>query len=68
MVAFAYGGCQLSAAAFLVVYLSRSVGFSVVVAGFALACMQAGGVTGRLLWGALAGRVLGTRPRSSVFE
>jgi sugar phosphate permease len=60
-VAFAFAGCQLSAGAFLVVYLTGAPALSVVDAGLALAFMQAGGVIGRLAWGALASRLFSTR-------
>ena len=54
--AFAYAGCQLSVMSFMVVYLTREVGMSLVLAGSVFACLQIGGFTGRLLWGVVAAR------------
>lgn len=56
LTAFAYAGCQLSVMSFMVVYLTREVGMSLVLAGSVFACLQIGGFAGRLLWGAVATR------------
>jgi sugar phosphate permease len=39
---------------FLVVYLTESLGFSLVAAGFALTVANLGGIVGRILWGVVA--------------
>jgi MFS family permease len=62
LAAFAYAGCQLSVMSFMVVFLTRAVDMSLVLAGSVFACLQAGGFAGRLLWGGVASR-LGT-PRT----
>ena len=36
---------------FLVVYLTESLGYSLVAAGFALTVANLGGIVGRILWG-----------------
>ncbi|HEY5701068.1 MAG TPA: MFS transporter, partial [Gammaproteobacteria bacterium] len=59
--AFAYAGCQLSAGAFMVVFLTESHGMSLTLAGLVLAAMQVGGFAGRLIWGALSGRYVSPR-------
>ncbi|MDX1513340.1 MAG: MFS transporter [Gammaproteobacteria bacterium] len=61
LAAFAYAGCQLSAGAFLVVYLTESHGMALTLAGLVLAAMQIGGFVGRLIWGALSGRYVTPR-------
>lgn len=54
LVAFGFAGCQVSVAAFYVVYLVEALDWSLARAGAALAFVQAGGVGGRILWGALS--------------
>lgn len=61
LTAFAYAGCQLSAGAFMVVFLTESHGMSLTLAGLVLAAMQIGGFSGRLIWGALSGRYVSPR-------
>ena len=56
LAAFAYAGCQLSVMSFMVVFLTQSVGMSLVLAGTVFACLQIGGFAGRLAWGAVASR------------
>ena len=56
LTAFAYAGCQLSVMSFMVVFLTREVGMSLVLAGSIFACLQIGGFTGRLVWGVVAAR------------
>jgi predicted MFS family arabinose efflux permease len=43
---------------FLVTYLATDLGMSIVLAGAVLASGQVGGLIGRVLWGALSGRLL----------
>lgn len=62
LAAFAYAGCQLSVMSFMVIYLTRAMDMSLVLAGTVFACLQIGGFAGRLFWGAVASQ-LGT-PRA----
>ncbi len=57
LAAFAYAGCQLSVMAFMVVFLTRAVSMSLVLAGTVFASLQIGGFAGRLLWGGIASRL-----------
>jgi MFS family permease len=54
VVAFVYAALQVCLMSFLVVYLTESLGFSLVAAGFALTVANLGGIIGRILWGAVA--------------
>lgn len=56
LAAFAYAGCQLSVMSFMVIFLTRTVGMSLVLAGTVFACLQIGGFAGRLIWGGIASR------------
>ena len=58
---FAYAGCQTSVAAFFVLYLTDALAMPLIQAGLVLAVVQAGGIAGRLLWGAVAGSVVSAR-------
>jgi MFS family permease len=49
-----YSGMQACLSTYMVVYLTQSIGFSVQVAGAALATAMAAGVIGRIAWGVLA--------------
>lgn len=62
LAAFAYAGCQLSVMSFMVVYLTRAVDMSLVLAGSVFAALQVGGFAGRLLWGGIASRLGAPRP------
>jgi len=53
-VAFVYAALQVCLMSFLVVYLTESLGFSLVAAGLALTAANLGGIVGRILWGAVA--------------
>jgi len=53
---FFFAALQLSLVTYLVIYLTRELGFSLVQAGLMLAAAQAAGIAGRLLAGALADR------------
>ncbi|MDX1605217.1 MAG: MFS transporter [Candidatus Competibacterales bacterium] len=57
LAALVYSGAQLSVGAYFVVYLVEDLGLPLVLAGAVFAAIQIGGVGGRLLWGALAGRL-----------
>lgn len=63
---FAFAGCQVCVGSFFVVYLTQSLNMSLVEAGLVFAFVQAGGIAGRVLWGILAERWLGTRALLAV--
>jgi MFS family permease len=54
VVAFVYAALQVCLMSFLVVYLTESIGYSLVAAGLALTVANLGGIVGRILWGAVA--------------
>ena len=56
--ACAYSSTQLTFVAFHTVYLTEVAGWSLLDAGVAFACMQAGGIFGRIGWGLAAGNVV----------
>ena len=58
---FVYGGVQITLVAYLVAFLVESFALSLVLAGLVMAASQAASLTGRVLWGALADRVLRRR-------
>ncbi len=51
---FGYAALQVCLMSFLVVYLTESLGYSLVAAGFALTAANLGGIVGRIVWGAAA--------------
>ena len=53
---FAYAATQVCLASFLVVYLTETLRFPLVAAGFALTAANVGGILGRLAWGHSADR------------
>jgi predicted MFS family arabinose efflux permease len=59
--AFAYAGCQLSVGGFFVVYLTAAVGMPLVLAGLVFAFLQIAGICGRVLLGAVSGRLVPAR-------
>ena len=58
---FVYGGVQITLVTFLVTFLVESFGLSLVLAGLVMAVAQIASVTGRVVWGILADRVLRRR-------
>jgi len=52
--AFVYAALQVCLMSFLVVYLTETLSFSLVAAGFALTAANLGGIIGRIAWGAVA--------------
>lgn len=56
-----YSAMQLSLGAYLVTFLVEEAGFSLLIAGLVLSIAQGAGVAGRLVWGALAGRMISAR-------
>jgi MFS family permease len=62
LVAFVYAATQVCLMSFLVVYLTETLGYSLIAAGLALTVANVGGIVGRIGWGAVADRVV--RPRT----
>ncbi len=61
LASWTYSGMQACLSTFLVVYLAQRIGFSVPVAGAALATAMTAGIIGRILWGVVAD--IGVKPR-----
>jgi len=57
---FVFSGVQLCLAGYLVTYLHNELHYSLVIAGIALSIAQVGGVLGRIIWGYIADRYLGS--------
>jgi len=57
VVSFIYAGTQVCLTSFIVVYLTESLRWSLVGAGFVLTAATVGGVVGRIGWGLVADRV-----------
>lgn len=60
-ISFVYGGVQITLVTYLVIFLVDSFALSLVLAGFVMAVSQVASVTGRVLWGVLADRVITRR-------
>ncbi|EKV31493.1 hypothetical protein C882_3866 [Caenispirillum salinarum AK4] len=58
---FTFAAIQLSLSSFLVVYLARRAGMSLVDAGLILAVAQGAGIAGRVIWGWVADKWIGPR-------
>ena len=58
---FFMAGIQLSSLGLLAVYLVDQIDLSARVAGWAIAVMLAGGTVGRVIWGVVSDRLLGSR-------
>ncbi|WP_404386283.1 MFS transporter [Caenispirillum salinarum] len=58
---FTFAAIQLSLSSFLVVYLVRRAGMSLVDAGLILAVAQGAGIAGRVVWGWVADKWIGPR-------
>jgi MFS family permease len=58
---FVYAATQICLMSFLVVYLTETLGRSLVTAGLALTVANTGGIVGRISWGAVADRWLPPR-------
>jgi MFS family permease len=56
---FIFAGIQLSLTTYLSTYLNLSLGWSLLAAGVALSVVQAAGMIGRVVWGAIADAGLG---------
>ena len=61
LTAFVYASLQVCLTSFLVVYLTETLAFSLVAAGFALTVANIGGIVGRIVWGAVADAHLAPR-------
>jgi MFS family permease len=59
LLSFAYAATQVCLTSFLVVFLTDTLGWSLVTAGAALTAATVGGVVGRIGWGAIADRAFG---------
>jgi len=57
---FVFSGVQLCLAGYLVTYLHNELQYSLILAGIALSVAQVGGVVGRIVWGYIADRFLGS--------
>lgn len=58
---FFFSAMQLCLTTFLVTYLTKELGFSLVMAGLVLSVAQAAGIVGRLLWGWVADHWISSR-------
>jgi MFS family permease len=61
VMALIYSGVQLTAAAFLVIYLNDFLKLSLPEAGALFAALQIGGAFGRIFWGAISGALFSAR-------
>ncbi len=61
LVSFVYSAMQLCLGTYLVTFLAEDVGLALVQAGLVLSAAQGAGIAGRLLWGAMAERVISAR-------
>ncbi len=61
LVSLIFSAAQLCLGTYLVVYLVGDVGYGLVEAGLILAVAQSAGIAGRLVWGAIAGRLVAAR-------
>ncbi|MBS0319470.1 MAG: MFS transporter [Proteobacteria bacterium] len=62
LLSLAYAAVQVSVTSFLVVYLTETLRWSLVAAGFGLTLATVGGVVGRIGWGAVADRLQAPMP------
>jgi MFS family permease len=58
---FTYAALQVCLMSYLVVYLTESLGYSLVAAGLALTAANLGGIVGRILWGFVADNFVAPR-------
>jgi sugar phosphate permease len=56
---FVFSGVQLALSSYLSTYLNLDLGWTLLAAGVAVSVVQAGGMAGRIIWGALADAGLG---------
>ena len=56
-----YAATQVCLASFLVIYLTKALGFGIVAAGLALTVANIGGIVGRIVWGGTADRFVPPR-------
>jgi MFS family permease len=65
-VSFVFASMQLSLFTYLVSYLNLGLGYTLVAAGLIFAAAQTAGIVGRVVWGAMADRLLGPRRMLAV--
>lgn len=65
-VSFIFATMQLALFTYLVSYLNLGLGHTLVAAGLVFAAAQAAGIVGRVVWGAMADRLLGPRRMLAV--
>jgi MFS family permease len=65
-VSFVFASMQLSLFTYLVSYLNLGLGYTLVAAGLVFAAAQTAGIVGRVVWGAMADRLLGPRRMLAV--
>jgi len=58
IISFFYGGMQLCLITYLVIYLTKNIGITLIAAGLTLSAAQIAGTVGRIFWGILADRFL----------
>lgn len=61
LVSFAYSATQVCLTSYLVVFLTGSLGYTLISAGLALTVTTIAGAIGRIAWGAIADRLLAPR-------
>jgi MFS family permease len=61
LISLSYAAVQLCLMTFLVTYLNKELGFSLVTAGLLLSVANLAGIGGRIAWGAMADRVAPAR-------
>ena len=63
---FIFAGMQLTLFTYLVSYLNLGLGLTLVTAGLVFSAAQTAGIVGRIVWGAVADRLLGPRRTLAV--
>lgn len=63
---FSYAATQVCLMSFLVIYLTESLGRTLVAAGIALTVANVGGIVGRILWGTVADRWIAPRTMLAI--
>jgi MFS family permease len=61
LISLIYGGVQITLVTYLVTFLTESFALTLVFAGFVMAVSQVASVLGRLVWGAVADRLMSRR-------
>jgi MFS family permease len=58
IISFFYGSMQLCLITYLVIYLTKNIGMTLIAAGLSLSAAQIAGIVGRIVWGIIADRLL----------